>query len=266
MKPYKRRAILAVLLFALLLPLLPLVIWSFALRWDFPQLLPQLNPWAWGELGSEKILRAIAVSIPLSLTVMLLSLLLAFFPAKALGSTQFRGKRLVELLLLLPTFLPQISVVFGMQQVFRFLGVYSTAAGVILAQLAFQAPYMTLLLSAVFRAYDPAYAQQAACLGVGRWAALWHVTLPAVRPGVTVSCVFSFIGSWGTYLTTAVIGPPDMQTLPVLLFPMLSSGNNSYPLIAAVTLVYIAPVLLFLAASSRVIIGQGFDPRGGRLL
>lgn len=261
MKPWKRRLIIGAMLFALLIPLVPLVIWSVSWRWDFPNLLPEFSTWAWGEVGSRKIIKAISVSLPVSLSVVACSLVLSFAPAKILALENFKGKRLLEFLLLVPTFIPQISIIFGIQTVFRFLGIYSTLAGVVLAQLVFHVPYMTLLLTSVFRAYAPEFEQQAACLGVGRWKTMWHVTIPAIRPGLAVTCVFSFIGSWGNYLIPAVIGPTKMQTLPVLLFPMMSSGNNSYPLIAAITMVYIAPVLLFLILSARVIIGEGFDPR-----
>lgn len=40
------------------------------------------------------------------------------------------------------------------------------------------------------------------------------VTLPAVMPSVVVSFVFSFIGSWGTYLVTAVIDGDKMDAYP----------------------------------------------------
>lgn len=266
MKKRNRRLIIFLVLFILLIPLVPLIMWSFTWRWDFPNVLPEFDMWAWGEIGSDKILRSIGVSIPLSVSVVLLALLLSFFPAKIIGTTEFKGKKALELLLLLPTFIPQISIVFGMQNVFRVLGIYSTILGIIIAQLVFQVPYMTLLLSAVFKNYSVLYEQQSACLGVCRWKTLWHVTLPMVRAGVMVSCVFSFIGSWGNYLVTAVIAPVNLQTLPMLLFPMMSSGNNSYPLIAAVTLVYIAPVLLFFIFSSKIIIGEGNDPRRGKVL
>lgn len=254
------------MLIVLVVPLIPLVIWSFSWRWGFPELLPEWDAWAWQEVTQGKIARAIRLSIPLSLLVVFLSLALSFAPAKILGGQDFKGKKLIERLLLVPTFIPQISIVFGMQTVFRSLHIYSTYIGVVVAQLVFHVPYLTLLLSAVFRAYAPEYEQQATCLGVGRIQTLLHVTIPAIRPGLMVSCVFSFIGSWSTYLLTVVIGPADMQTLPVLLLPMMSSGNNSYPLIAAVTIIYIAPVLLFLILSSKIIIGDGFDPRKGNLL
>lgn len=266
MKPRIRRLVLGLMLFVLLLPLIPLILWSLSYRWDFPALLPTFDLWAWGELTGDKILHSIAVSVPLSMAVVAIAMILSIPPAKALGCNSFRGKQAIRLLLLIPTFIPQISVVFGMQYVFRRLGIYSTVAGVIVAQLTFHVPYLTLLLSAVFGSRVAELERQSRCLGVGPLRTWLKVILPAVRPGLTVSGVFSFIGSWSNYLLTSVLGPPDMQTLPVLLFPMMSSGNNSYPLIAAITLVYIAPVFVFLLFSSHLIAGSGVEPNRGGVL
>jgi putative spermidine/putrescine transport system permease protein len=254
------------MLIVLLAPLIPLLLWSVAWRWDFPDLLPQFDLWAWGELGGDKLPSAAFSSLKLSAAVVFLALLLSLPPAKALGCRSFLGKGLIRLLLLIPTFIPQISVVFGMQFVFRRLGIYSTAAGVVLAQLVFQVPYLTLLLSAVFSSRVNDLEQQARCLGTGTLKTWRYVILPAVLPGITVSAVFSFIGSWSNYLLTAVIGPPSLKTLPVLLFPMMSSGNNSYPLIAVFTLVYAAPVFVFLIFSSRLIAGSGLRAQEGGVL
>lgn len=266
MKPWKRRLILVLMLIVLLFPLLPLLLWAFAYRWDFPALLPQFDLWAWSELAGEKIRSATLSSLGLSVSVVLLALFLSIPPAKVLGSHSFRGRNAIRLLLLIPTFIPQISVVFGMQYVFRQLGVYSTVPGVILAQLVFQVPYLTLLLSAVFGARVAELERQARCLGIGAIQTWSRVILPAVRPGLTVSAVFSFIGSWSNYLLTAVIGPPSLKTLPVLLFPMMSSGNNSYPLIAVITLLYVAPVFVFLIFSSQLIARSGVKPQQGGVL
>lgn len=266
MKPAKRRVIITILLIVLLVPLVPLVIWSFAYRWDFPDLLPVFNPWAWKELADAKILRSIGVSLPLSGCVVVIALALSIPPAWVLGCGSFRGRRIIELLLLIPTFIPQISIVFGMQSVFHRFGLYSTVPGVIVAQLVFHVPYLTLLLSAVFGSRAADLEQQSRCLNAGIVPTWVHVILPAARPGITVSAVFSFIGSWSNYLLTSVIGPPSLKTMSVLLFPMMSSGNNSYPLIAVLTLLYIAPVFVFLLFSSRLIAGSGVDPKSGGVL
>ena len=266
MKPWKRRIIVALMLLVLLAPLVPLLLWSLAWRWDFPSLLPQFDLWAWGELAGDKLRSATFSSLKLSVTVMILALLLSTPAAKALGCRSFKGKGLIRMLLLIPTFIPQISVVFGMQSVFRRLGVYSTVPGVVLAQLFFQVPYLTLLLSAVFGSHVADLERQARCLGIGPLKTWRTVLLPAVLPGMTVSAVFSFIGSWSNYLLTAVIGPPSLKTLPVMLFPMMSSGNNSYPLIAVFTLVYVAPVFVFLIFSSHLIAGSGVRAQQGGVL
>jgi ABC-type spermidine/putrescine transport system permease subunit II len=250
---------------AVTVPLVPLLLWSITHRWDFPQILPEFGAWAWREAFRPQIAEALKNSLIISVLVVVLSLFLSFFAAKNLGMREFRGRRAVTFLLLVPTFVPQISVVFGMQTVFRQLGLYATFAGVVAAQLVFYTPYMTLLLSAVFRNYGGEFESQAACLGVSRRKTLLHITFPAIRSGVVVTCVFSFIGSWSVYLLTAVIGPPSLKTLPMLLFPMMSSGNNSYPLIAAVTVIYISPVLLLLILASKILAGRP-DLRQGRFL
>jgi ABC-type spermidine/putrescine transport system permease subunit II len=241
-------------------PLIPLLLWACAYRWDFPRLLPEWGLWGWSRAFSPKILEALKNSIIISVFVVALSCAFSFFAAKQLGTKKFWGRRAIEFLLLIPTFIPQISVVFGMQTVFRQIGLYSSFAGVVAAQLVFYVPYMTLLLSAVFQNYGTEFEAQAACLGVGKAKTLLHITLPSIRPGLIVTCVFSFIGSWSVYLLTALIGPPALTTLPVLLFPMMSSGNNSYPLIAAVTILYISPVLLLLLFVSTLLSGGRLDP------
>ncbi|MDR1571664.1 MAG: ABC transporter permease subunit [Clostridiales Family XIII bacterium] len=249
-----RTAILALAAAALLLPLAPLLMWSAATYWRWPAAVPEFDGGYWPRLLADgRILPALGNSLILSASVALLSLALAFFAAKALGTRNFRGKRLVELLLLVPAFIPQIAVVFGMQAVFMRLGLYSNFAGLLTAHLVFYVPYATLLLSAVFEGYDASLEEQARTLGAGRLRTALHVTLPAVRSGIIVTGVFCFIGSWSVYLLNNVIGDPRFKTLPSVIFPLVSVGNNSYSTMAAAVIVYILPVLAALALASRAL-------------
>ncbi|MDR1064859.1 MAG: ABC transporter permease subunit [Oscillospiraceae bacterium] len=254
MKTKTRMTILIIASAALLAPLIPLLMWSGTTFWRWPAVLPKLDGGYWPQLLSDgKILSALRNSLILSSLVTSLSLALSFFAAKALGALSFRGKRLIELLLLVPTFIPQIAVVFGMQTVFIKLRLYSNFAGLLLAHLAFYVPYATLLLSAVFENYDTAFEQLSRTLGAGRLKTALYVTLPAVRPGLVVTGVFCFIGSWSVYLLNNVIGDPRFKTLPGVIFPLVSVGNNSYSTVAVAIIVYILPVLLLLAASSKAL-------------
>ena len=261
-----RNTIVALMAVVVLVPLVPLVLWSFADAWPYTQALPTLGTQAWSwALADRQVGRAVANSFTLSIVVVALSLALSFFAAKNLGTRRFRGRRAIQLLLLVPSFIPQISIVFGMQRVFSRIGLYANFPGLVVALLVFYVPYMTLLLSAVFENYDLDYERQAASLGVGKLGILFNVTLPAVRSGVVVTCIFGFIGTWSAYLVTSAVAAPAFKTLPLLLFPMISSGTNGFAITAAVVIVYIAPVLAVLVVFSRLLADDVARGKGGLL-
>ncbi|MEI2691740.1 MAG: ABC transporter permease subunit [Anaerolineae bacterium] len=62
-------------------------------------------------------------------------------------------------------------------------------------------------------------------LGAGPWRIFWHVTLPAIFPGVVVAALFAFLISWSQYLLTLLIGGGSVITLPVLLLAFANSGD-----------------------------------------
>jgi ABC-type spermidine/putrescine transport system permease subunit II len=267
MNKIMRAIILGIAFVILLLPLVPLVMWSLASFWRWPTIVPEFDGGYWGEMVSAgKILPALRNSLLLTVTVVTVSLAMSFFAAKNLGTKKFRGKRLIEFLLLVPSFVPGVTVVFGMQIVFIRLGLYSNFLGLVAAHLVFYVPYMVLLLSAVFENYDTSLEEQAATLGVGPLKTLFTVTLPAVRPGVIVSCVFCFIGSWSVYLLNNIIASPHFKTLPVIIFPLLSVGNNSYSMVAVAIIVYILPLVLLVLAASKSLVDHRLDPKKGSML
>ncbi|MDR3364617.1 MAG: ABC transporter permease subunit [Clostridiales Family XIII bacterium] len=258
--------IITVAFVVLLLPLIPLLMWSFATFWRWPAIVPAFDGGYWPRLFSDtRILPALRNSLALSALVTFLSIALGFFAAKNLGTRNFRGKRLIEFSLLIPTFVPQIAIVFGMQTVFMKLLLYSNFPGLVAAHLVFYLPYTTLLLAAVFENYDTALEDQARTLGIGRLKTMLFITLPAVRSGVIVTAVFCFIGTWSVYLLTNVIGDPHFKTLPVVIFPLVSVGNNSYSMVSVAIILYILPILIILMAASKALADSRLGARKGAI-
>ncbi len=68
-------------------------------------------------------------------------------------------------------------------------------------------------------------------------------------PGLVVGALFAFIISWSQYLLTLLIGGGSVVTLPVLLFSFANSGDQ--PITAALSLVFIAPAVIFLLFTAR---------------
>ena len=250
--PWTERLALGGLLLLLVLPLVPLVLWSVGFRWFFPELLPgewSLRAWAYLASPSSRVGQALFNSLIVGLGATLLSLAIALPAGRALGLYSFRGKRLVEFLLLAPTIVPLLAVAMGIHIAFIRYGLADTRLGVALVHLVPTLPYAVLILASVFAGYDVAYEAQARTLGASPWQVLRHVMWPAIRPGLAVAALFAFLISWSQYLLTLLIGGGQVMTLPVLLVAFATSGDNA--LTAALSLVLVAPALLFLLLASR---------------
>lgn len=248
----------------LILPILPLAIWSFAHGWRFPDLVPQtwtLKAWSLAVDARSGVLHSLAVTAGIALATTLLAALIGLPAGRALGLYRFRGKGLVTLLLLAPAFLPGIAIVFGLHGVFLRLGLVGTVPGVILAHLIPVLPYMVLVMAAVFSRFDPEFEAQARSLGATPWQTFRRVTLPAVLPGLMTAALFAFLVSWSQYLLTLAIGGGRVQTLPLLLFSFSSAGRND--LTSAIALLYILPGLLVLLVTARQVTGRSLALVGG---
>lgn len=241
----------------LVLPLLPLLVWSVAHGWRFPDLLPRETSgraWALALSTGSGVLHSFALTTGIALATTLAAALVGIPAGRALGLIRFRGKALVLLLLLAPAVLPGIAVVFGLHGILLRLGLTGTIAGVVLAHLVPVLPYMTLIMAAAFARFDPAFEDQARMLGATPFQTFRSVTLPAILPGLLTGAAFAFLVSWSQYLLTLAIGGGRVQTLPLLLFSQASAGRNDVT--SAIALLYILPGLLILIITSRQITGR----------
>lgn len=251
------RLLVLALALALLLPFAPLLIWSFSRRWYFPALLPtewSLRAWEYVLLPGSRVGPALGQSVVIALAVTGLAALLGIPAGRALGLHQFRGKRLVEFLILAPTIVPTLAAAMGIHVAFIRYGLADSPGGVILVHLIPVLPYMTLIMSSVFANYNPDYEAQARTLGAKPRQVWRHITLPAILPGVVVGSLFAFVISWSQYVLTLLIGGGQVITLPLLLFAFANSGDN--PITAALSLVFIAPALLFALLAARLLTGK----------
>lgn len=240
-----------------LLPFIPLVVWSFSHRWYFPALVPtewSMRAWNYVFSASSQVPKALGYSTAVALVVTLLSILIGIPAGRAMGLYRFRGKTLVEFLILAPTIVPAIAVAMGIHVAFIKYGLADTLLGVILVHLIPVTPYMVMIMSSVFANYDPEYEEQARTLGAGPIQTFIHVTFPAILPGVIVGGLFSFIISWSQYILTLLIGGGRVITLPLLVFSFAGSGDN--PITAALSVVFIAPAVIFLIVTSRYLTGE----------
>lgn len=263
MQRFLRLVALIGLVVGVLLPLVPPMIWSFAGNWFFPQLLPQqwgLKAWRYLLSPASQVGEALLNSTLLALAVVVLAVLIGLPAARVLGLHQFRGKQLVNWLITAPLFVPTLVVIMGIHILFIRYNLADTFWGVVLVHLIPALPYFVLVMSSVFANYATEFEETARTLGAGPLRTFWHITLPAIFPGLTVAMLFTFLVSWSQYITTVLIGGGRIVTLPMVLFPFISAANHANA--AAVSLVFIFPAILVLLLTSRTL-GAGSDAIGG---
>ncbi len=246
------RLLFCSVLFTVLLPFLPLVLWSISEKWFFPDLLPQafgLRAWGYvfGTAGSQ-IVSGLSSSFFLALVTTIISLILGIPAGRALGLYDFTGKKLITLLLILPVIVPPLSVSMGLHLWFIRLELAETFIGVVLVHLTFCLPYTIFVIWGVFTDYNPEFEEQARSLGASPVKIILQIILPMILPGITVAALFSFLLSWSQYLSTLIIGGGKLLTLPILLFSLMNSGDR--PVAAAVSLVFILPAFFALMGSA----------------
>lgn len=247
-----RILLLTVIWLAIFAPIIPQIVWSFAFRWNFPDLAPSawsLDAWRYVFSSSSRVVEGLLNSTLIAGAVSLLCIVLGLPAARALALHDFRGRGLAEWLLMAPIIVPTLVVILGIHIVFIRLRLADTYQGVILVHLIPCLPYMILVMASVFANYGTELEDTARTLGAGPTQVFWHVTLPGILPGLTIATLFTFLISWSQYVTTLLIGGGRIVTLPLVLFPFI--GGARQPTAAAISLVFVLPALLALALTAR---------------
>lgn len=252
-----RRSVgLGVLVVGVLVPFVPLVLTAVSTGWRYPAIVPSTFTARGLGLVTDpdgEVLPALVTSFTIAAAVAVLSSVVGLCGGRAMGLYRFRGKRLVQFLLLAPVLVPGFAVTFGLQVFFIRYGLADTVTGVVLVHLVPTIPYVTLVLGATFASFDVTYEDQARVLGAGPVRTFLSVTLPAIRPGLFVAALFAFLISWSEYVLTLLVGGGTIRTLPVLLFAYIGSADLTEA--AAVSLVFALPPLLLVVAASRYLTG-----------
>lgn len=90
------------------------------------------------------------------------------------------------------------------------------------------------------------------CSSLGIW---WHVMIASTRPALTTLAVFTFVAMWGDFLWPLVIvDKPELYTLPLGVANLASAFSEDWRLIAAGSVIAIAPILIFFILLQRYII------------
>jgi putative chitobiose transport system permease protein len=182
-----------------------------------------------------------------------LNLLFCSLAAYPLARMNFAGRDLIFAAIVATILIPFQIVMIPLFILVRNLGLVNTYLGMIFPSIA--SAFGIFLLRQAFQGV-PKELEEAAridgCTELGIW---WNVMLPSVRPALVTLAIFVFIGAWSDFLWPLIIvNRPEMYTLPLGVAKLTGLSDTDWRVIAAGSVLSIAPILAFFVVMQRYIV------------
>ncbi|HEX7832315.1 MAG TPA: molybdate ABC transporter permease subunit [Thermoanaerobaculia bacterium] len=172
-----------------------------------------------------------------------------------LARRDWRGKALVETLVVLPLVMPPVATGFLLLHLFGrrgLLGVFDvifTWRAVVLAMMVMSFPLLVRASRIAFEEVNPRYEQLARTLGASELRVFFTITLPLAARGVISGALLAFaraVGEFGATILVAGNIPGRTTTLSVAIYNNVQLGHDD----EAFRLLAVAVLIAFAAAGS----------------
>ncbi|MBW4667677.1 MAG: carbohydrate ABC transporter permease [Cyanomargarita calcarea GSE-NOS-MK-12-04C] len=182
-----------------------------------------------------------------------LNLLFSALAAYPLARLSFPGRDWIFIAIVTTIMIPFQIVMIPLYILIVKLGLANSYLGMIFPSLA--SAFGIFLLRQAFMGV-PKEMEEAArmdgCSDLGLW---WHIMLPAIRPALVTLAIFVFIGSWSDFLwPLIVIQDENLYTLPLGVAKLAGTFSLDWRLVAAGSVISIAPVLVLFLFLQRYIV------------
>ena len=198
--------------------------------------------------SSYPVLRWLANSLVVSVTVTVLGLLLCAAAGYAFARKRFRGRDIIFWMVLSTMMLPGFSRLIPAFMLTLLLNMHDTYWVMILPGLA--SPFAVFLIRQFMLTLPSELFDQARIDGAGELRLWWQIALPLTKPALAALGTFTFVATWNDFVwPLAVINKMDLMPIQVgvtMLRGMVRSGRNDYPIaMASGVLMAVPPVIIF---------------------
>lgn len=188
-------------------------------------------------LNDRRLVRASVVSLQVGFLVAIIAPLLALFAAEAIRI--WRIPKIVLGVLLIPLFIPGISMGLASALFFKTVGITPSLLTITIVQVIWALPFALLIILTALASFDPVYREAAYMSGATRLQAFFEVELPQIRQGILGAALFSLILSFNETIRTSVVqgGTNTVQTYLWSQYQQVGLAPNLYALMTVLILV-----------------------------
>jgi spermidine/putrescine transport system permease protein len=202
-------------------PILILIIFSFNtqklnIRWEGFTL-------HWYEVlfKDGQVLLATRNTIIIAIISTLVATIIGTMAALAMQRYRFPFYNTSETLMYIPIVIPEVVMGISLLVFFVLINFKLGLTTITLSHIAFNVPFVTLVVRARLHGYDKAIDEAAMDLGANEITTFRRVTLPTIMPGVLSGAMLALTLSLDDYVITYFTAGPGSTTLPLRVYSMV---------------------------------------------
>ena len=200
-------------------------------------------------MTNDRLIQATINSLVLAFISAIVATILATLASIGLVRYQFRGKSILQAMLIPVITIPWLILAVSMLIMFFWLGIQRSMLTLFLGHVTIQLPYVILVVSARLASEDPSLEEASTSLGARPWRTFIKVTFPLILPGILAAALFAFTVSFDNFVISYFLAPPGVSTLPVEIYTAIRKGFT--PEINAVS-----TIIFFFSAMIVLIVGR----------
>jgi len=207
-------------------------------------------------LFESNIPRYFLNSIIISVGSTALALVLAIFASYGFARFNFRGKPLLQSLVLVGQLLPTAAIIVPLFITLRVLGLVNTYWGLILVYMIITLPLSVWMLTSYFKNIPVELDEAAIIDGASRLGCLFRITLPLSLPGLASVMVYAFVTTWNEFIFALCFATdPSVKTLPIGLAEFSTEFNTDWGAVMAASVVMTLPIAILFLSMQRLFVG-----------
>ncbi|MDQ0644662.1 carbohydrate ABC transporter permease [Microbacterium murale] len=177
--------------------------------------------------------------------VTVLTLIVAIQAAYAFSRFEFRGKRILNVVIVSVQAVPPITLLIPYFGLMVALGLYNSYLGLILTYMVFTLPYAIIMMTGYFNTLPKELDEAVRVDGAGSMTALWRILVPISVPGIVSVGIYTFMIAWNEYLFALTLTRTvDMRTVPIGIQLLMGQHSYEWNQIMAMSVLGSIPVLI----------------------
>ncbi len=187
-------------------------------------------------------MNVVSLTLSVGLTATLLSLPFGIAAAWIIERTRFKGRGLLQILVMMPLVLPPVVTGYlllwffsprgyvGQILSFLHLPVAFHWLGAVVAASVVGFPLLVMNVMLAMKSIDSRLEIMSQTLGRGAWSTFWKVTLPLSWPGILSGALLSFARGLGEFGATIVLAgriPGETETISLAIYAALDRPDSN---------------------------------------